>query len=104
MAGHYGQGDSEVKLEIPESWYGAVDKYDDGVTVAAGRTIILPAPTPDQAAYLAMILAASNYDPRTIIGGPKAERKPGYCTEGRDCNCGGDTPEVRASCPNWISD
>lgn len=94
-----------MKLEIPASWYDAVDKYDDGITVAAGHPmIVLPAPTPEQAAYLAMILAASKYDPRTIIGGPKAKTKPGHCSEGRDCNCGGDTPEVRATCPNWITD
>lgn len=90
-----------MKIEIPASWYDAVDKYDEGVTVSAGLpTITLPQPTPDQAAYLAMILAASSYDPRTIIGGPN-KPKPGHCTEGRDCNCGGDTPEVRANCPNW---
>lgn len=89
-----------MKIDIPASWYDAVDKYDEGITVSAGvHTIMLPAPTPDQAAYLAMILAAASYDPRAIIGKPK----PGHCTEGRDCNCGGDTPEVRASCPNWTT-
>lgn len=92
-----------MRLNIPASWYEAVDKYDEGVIVSAGGpTIMLPQPTPDQAAYLAMVLAASNYDPRTIIGGPGARSKPGHCSEGRDCNCGGDTPAVRASCPNWI--
>lgn len=92
-----------MRIDIPASWYDAVDKYDEGVTVGAGRpTITLPQPTPDQAAYLAMVLAASKYDPRTIIGGPQATTKPGHCSEGRDCNCGGDTPAVRATCSNWI--
>ena len=89
-----------MRIEIPASWYDAVDKYDEGVTVSAGApTITIPAPTPDQAAYLAMVLAAANYDPRTLIGGPKT----GHCTEGCDCNCGGDAPEVRATCPNWTT-
>ncbi len=87
-----------MRLNIPASWYDAIDKYDEGVTVGAGLpTITLPQPTKDQLEYLAMILAASNYDPRTIIG-----KKRGHCSEGRDCNCGGDTAEVRMSCPNWI--
>lgn len=25
-----------------------------------------------------------------------------HCKEGDRCNCGGDTPAVRATCPNWI--
>lgn len=92
-----------MKFTFPASWYDAVDKYDDGITVSAGCPMItLPAPTPEQAAYLAMVLAASNYDPRTIIGGPRGA-KPGHCTEGKDCNCGGDTSEVRATCPNWTT-
>lgn len=77
--------------EPKKDWYDAVDHADKGVTVGAGRpTITIPAPTPDQAAYLAQILEASKYDPNRVIGGPQR----GHCTEGRDCNCGGDTPEV----------
>lgn len=26
----------------------------------------------------------------------------GRCKDGDRCPCGGDTPEVRATCPNWI--
>ena len=89
-----------MRIEIPPGWYAAIDGFDEGVTVAAGvPKITIPKPTPDQAAYLAMILAASEYDPRTLIGGPR----PGHCTEGKDCNCGGDAPEVRATCPNWTT-
>lgn len=29
-------------------------------------------------------------------------REQGRCKEGDRCVCGGDTPEVRATCSNWI--
>jgi hypothetical protein len=99
-----GCGDPEwQKRHLGDPLLRAIVERDSWRSAVTGLCTIWPK-TPDEAAT--HLRARLHPDRAAPIGdnGAKAKQKVvGYCKQGENCVCGGDLPQVRAGCCEWVS-